>query len=65
MSFTSNSHRYTTAEAAAQLRYQPQTLRREYCLKGHFWGIKPIKLPGGRLLWPADEIDALSCGERS
>ncbi|PZU55887.1 MAG: DNA-binding protein [Thauera sp.] len=65
MSFASNAHRYTTTEAAVRLRYQPQTLRREYCQKGHFCGIKPVKLPSGRLLWPADEIDALSCGERS
>lgn len=50
---------YTTAEAAAVTRHQPQTYRREYCVKGHFNGVKPAKLPSGRLLWPADAIDAL------
>ncbi|WP_306478657.1 hypothetical protein [Methyloversatilis sp.] len=65
MPITSSPRRYSTAEAAAKLRYQQQTLRREYCIKGNFWGVTPIKLPGGRLLWPADEIDALSSGDRS
>lgn len=51
---------YTTGEAAEVLRYKPQTLRREYCIRGHFKGIVPTKLIGGRrLLWPADKIDAL------
>ncbi|NMG15507.1 hypothetical protein [Aromatoleum bremense] len=55
--------RYTTSEAAAVVRYQPQTLRRELCLKGHFHGIRPAKLPGGRLLWDAAKVDALASGE--
>lgn len=55
--------RYTTAEAATVTRHRPQTYRREYCLKGHFHGVRPVKLPGGRLLWPADEIDGLARGE--
>ncbi len=55
--------RYSTHEAAGILRYQPQTLRRDLCFKGNFKGIRPLKLPGGRLLWPADEIDALANGE--
>jgi hypothetical protein len=56
---------YLTEEAATVLRYQPQTLRRDLCLKGHFKGIVPTKLPGGRLLWPADKIDALARGEEA
>ncbi|MCL4759841.1 MAG: hypothetical protein KJZ96_16010 [Rhodocyclaceae bacterium] len=55
--------RYTTNEAAAVTRYRSQTFRREYCLKGHFKGIVPVKLPGGRLLWDADAIDRLVSGE--
>jgi len=43
--------RYTTAEAADVARYKPQTLRRDLCLLGHFKGIRPFKLAGGRLLW--------------
>lgn len=55
--------RYTTNEAAAIIRRKPQTLRRNLCVNGHFAGIRPFKLPGGGLLWPADEIDALASGE--
>ncbi len=55
--------RYTTAEAADVVRYKPQTLRRDLCLLGHFKGIRPFKLAGGRLLWDADKIDALVSGE--
>lgn len=53
---------YTTIEAAIVTRHKPQTYRRDYCTKGHFNGVKPVKLPSGRLLWPADEIDALIRG---
>lgn len=56
---------YLTEEAAHVTRYRPQTLRKELCIAGHFKGIQPIKLPGGRLLWPADEIDALVRGDHA
>ncbi|MCB1918321.1 MAG: DNA-binding protein [Rhodocyclaceae bacterium] len=45
------------------MRYAQQTLRRSLCCDGHFHGIRPFKLPGGRLLWPADEIDDLATGK--
>lgn len=54
--------RYTTIEAAAVTRYKPQSLRRDLCLHGSFKGIRPTKLPGGRLLWDADAIDRLVTG---
>ena len=52
-----------TAEAAAVLRVKPQTLRRALCLKGHYMGLRPSKLPNGRLLWDAAELDQLAAGE--
>jgi len=55
--------KYSTVEAAFVTRHKPQTLRHELCVKGSFKGIRPVKLPGGRLLWPADEIDRLVSGE--
>jgi len=60
---TNTPRRYTTTEAAAVVRFQPQTLRRDLCLFGHFKGVRPVKLPGGRLLWDADKIDSLVSGE--
>lgn len=54
---------YSTSEAAQVIRLKSDSLRHGLCVKGHFYGIKPVKLPGGRLLWPADLIDALASGE--
>lgn len=54
-----------TAEAAAKVKFRPQTLRRHLCVNGHFFGIKPTKLPGGRgarLLWPLDQFERLAAG---
>lgn len=52
-----------TAEAAAVLRVKPQTLRRALCLQGHYFGMRPVKLPNGRLLWDAADLDRLTEGE--
>lgn len=51
-----------TAEAADRLRIRPQTLRRALCLQGHYFGIRPVKLPNGRLLWDAADLDRLTAG---
>ena len=52
-----------TAEAADLLRIRPQTLRRALCLQGHYFGMRPVKLPNGRLLWDAADLDRLAAGE--
>lgn len=52
-----------TAEAAERLRIRPQTLRRALCLQGHYYGMKPTKLPNGRLLWDSADLDRLTTGE--
>lgn len=52
-----------TAEAAAVLRVKPGTLRRSFCLNGHYLGLRPVKLGNGRLLWDAAEIDRIVGGE--
>jgi hypothetical protein len=41
----------STKEFAAMFRVESQTIRRAYCVDGHYMGIKPIKLPNRRLLW--------------
>ena len=53
----------TTEEAAERMRNRPQTWRAAYCRDGHFHGLIPVKLPSRRLLWDADEVDALIAGE--
>lgn len=52
-----------TAEAADRLRIRPQTLRRALCLQGHYFGLRPTKMPNGRLLWDAADLDRLTAGE--
>jgi len=55
----------TTAEYAEHERTKPQTIRKNYCLHGHHHGIRPIKLPGGRLRWPLADIAAMLSGGAS
>ena len=53
----------TTEEAAATLRVAPQTPRASLCRLGHWMGMRPVKLPNGRLLWDAAEVERLASGE--
>ena len=55
----------TTEALADGLGIKPQTLRAAICRHQHYYGIRPAKLPNGRLLWPADAIVRLTSGEAS
>lgn len=46
---------FSTKELAGCFRVEPQTIRRGYCVNGHYLGLKPLKLPNHRLLWPKSE----------
>lgn len=50
----------TTEELARRLGLRPQTLRAALCRNGHYFGLRPTKLPNGRLLWPADAFEKLT-----
>lgn len=53
---------YSTATLAKQLDLKPASIRTAVWRHGHFYGVRPIKLgegQGARLVWPADQIDAL------
>jgi hypothetical protein len=52
----------TTPEFARAFRRASQTIRKNYCLTGECFGIKPIKV-GNTLLWPVAETVALLSGE--
>lgn len=54
---------YTTAEVSRLFRVRQGTPREAYCRDGHWMGIRPIKLPSRRLLWPRVQVDALLRGE--
>jgi hypothetical protein len=54
--------RYSTEVLAEHLNIKPQTIRAALCRDGHYLGLRPIKLPNRRLLWPADAVIALLSG---
>lgn len=45
----------TTPELAKILNVSPQMIRKNYCLSGHCYGLKPVKL-GNKLLWTVQSI---------
>lgn len=52
----------STEEAAAKLCAAPQTPRASLCRLGHWMGMRPVKLPNGRLLWDAAQVERLASG---
>ncbi len=50
-----------TAEFARAANRASQTIRKNYCLTGECFGIRPVKF-GNRLLWPVAQIAALLNG---
>ena len=52
----------STEEAAAAMHIRPQTLRAALCRDGHYFGIRPIKLPNRMWAWPAEGIERLLSG---
>lgn len=53
----------STEEMAARLLVESQTPRASLCRNGHYLGMRPVKLPNGRLLWDAAEVERLATGE--
>ena len=52
----------TTAEFAHATNKAPQTIRKNLCLRGECFGIRPIKV-GNNLLWPVVQTAALLSGD--
>ena len=52
-----------TSDYAKATLHAGQTIRKNYCLTGECFGIRPIKV-GNRLLWPVADIAALLTGSR-
>lgn len=50
-----------TGEFAHATDRASQTIRKNYCLTGECFGIRPVKF-GNRLLWPVAKIAALLAG---
>lgn len=59
--FTAPSLYYlSTDELAARLGLRPQSIRKRYCQTGAYFCLRPVKLPNGRLMWPADSVEQLT-----
>jgi hypothetical protein len=52
----------TTEELAALLSIRPQSIRKRFCQTGAYFSLRPVKMPNGRLMWPADALDKLAEG---
>lgn len=50
----------TTLQLAISLEMQAQSIRKRYCQTGSYFGIRPCKLPNGKLRWPTDSIQQLT-----
>ena len=49
----------STEEFAASIGLRPESIRVHLCRRGSYYGIRPAKLPNGRLLWPGDAVERL------
>jgi len=58
----SQGAKLSTEVTAARFWVEPQTLRASLCRNGHYMGMRPVKLPNGRLLWDAQEVERLASG---
>tara|TARA_R110002020_G_C16311277_1_gene773867 strand:+ start:838 stop:1044 length:207 start_codon:yes stop_codon:yes gene_type:complete len=58
-----NQQNYTTEEFAAVIHGKPNSIRSRVCTTGTYYGIKPKKLPNGRLLWAAEDVLKMLEGE--
>ena len=54
-----NRPRLSTEELAALLILRPQSIRKRYSQTGAYFCLRPVKLPNGRLMWPADSLEQL------
>ena len=53
----------STEALAARFFVKLASIRSAYCRLGHYYGLRPTKLPNGRLLWPADAAARILAGE--
>lgn len=53
---------FTTEELAFSITILPQSIRKRLCQTGSYFGLRPKKLPNGRLLWPENSVNILMNG---
>lgn len=52
----------TTETFAAELSLNPQSIRKRYSQTGAYYGVRPIKMLNGRLLWSKSALEQLLRG---
>lgn len=62
MPLPANRAQLSTDEFAATLAVASQSVRKRYSETGSYHGVRPVKLPSRRLLWPAEEVKRLLDG---
>ncbi len=50
----------TTEALARALHLKEQSLRAAIYRHGHYYGLRPQRLPNGRLVWPDDSLQRLT-----
>jgi len=55
-----HSYQLSTAELATLAKVKPESIRVRLCETGSYFGLRPNKLPNGRLLWPSDSLQRLA-----
>lgn len=53
----------STATLARLLDLKRASINTALYRHGHLYGIRPVKLPSGRLAWPADAVERLTTSE--
>lgn len=61
----SHEFNHSTDQFACQLGIRPQTARKRYSQTGSYYGIRPLKLPNGKLRWPSKALEILSNQSRA
>ena len=51
--------KFSTKAMARKLLVEENTPRSAYHRQGHYLGMRPVKLPNGRLLWDVEEVEHL------
>lgn len=60
-----DGRRLTTAELAAALSLREQSIRKRLWQTGSYFGVRPVKLPNGKLRWPSDSVARLIAPAKS
>lgn len=55
---------FNTVEFARAIGHRPNSIRVRVCRFGSFHGVRPLKLPNGRLAWRPEDVQNFLLGHR-